>query len=96
MSELTRTYLSALAAGLLAFVMVAGLGVFLIPGAVAGSVIAGLVASVLATGLLLAAAKRSGHLERDVAGTSDAERRLLDPEGTRAPHDPTADEDDRG
>ena len=65
MSELTRTYLSALAAGALAFVMVFGLGIFLIPGSTAGSAIAGAVAALFASALLLGAAKRSGHLEKD-------------------------------
>ena len=75
MSELTRTYLSALAAGLLAFVMVAGLGLFLIPGATSGSIVAGLVAAVLATALLLGAAKRSGHLDAPTSAPADEDDR---------------------
>ena len=94
MSELARTYLAALAAGALAFVMVTGLGLFLIPGATTGSIVAGLVAAVLATALLLGAARRSGHLDPET--TSDAERRLLDPEGTRAPTTAADEDDDRG
>jgi hypothetical protein len=94
MSELARTYLAALAAGTLAFVMVTGLGLFLVPGATGGAVIAGVVAAVLGIGLLLGAARRSGHLDRE----QDRERRLLDPEGTRAPRASATppDEDDRG
>lgn len=54
-----RTVRAALVAAVIAFVAVAGLGAFLLPGAVTASVIAGLVAAVLAGGLLLGASRRA-------------------------------------
>ena len=73
MSELARTYLSAAVAGVLAFVMIAGIAWFLgFPSGTA--VVSGLVAAVLGTALLLGAAKRSGHLD-DTTATTDEDHR---------------------
>ena len=73
MSELARTYLSAAAAGALAFAMIAGIAWFL--GFPAGTAVtSGFVAAVLGTVLLLGAAKRSGHLDDTTATTHEDDR----------------------
>jgi hypothetical protein len=54
-----RTVRAALVAAAIAFVAVAGLGLFLVPGATTASVVAGVVAAGLAGGLLLAASRRA-------------------------------------
>ncbi len=54
-----RTLRAALFAAVIAFVSVAGLGIFLLPGATTGSVVAGVVAAVLSALLLLGASRRA-------------------------------------
>jgi hypothetical protein len=54
-----RTLRAALLAALIAFVSVAGIGLFLVPDAVTGSIVAGVVAAVLSGLLLLGASRRA-------------------------------------